>query len=204
MGSDTRKLFQNIRIDDAVAFRSLFDRWYTPLCHHAHSFLGDWQVSEDIVQELFITLWIKRDKLEVTVSERSYLYRSVRNRCLNYLRDEKRHPEGRMGEDNQNRLIGDSEPDPAMEEDHDEIMKKLHGLVLEAIRELPERCRVIFNLSRHSDLTNREIAQKLGLSEKTIENQITIALKKLRSRLGPHLDKIFLWMLGLGVYQIWG
>jgi RNA polymerase sigma-70 factor, ECF subfamily len=82
-----------------------------------------------------------------------------------------------------------------LQDSEDEALIRLHSLALDAIRELPERCRIIFNMSRETDLTNREIAEKLGLSEKTIENQITIALKKLRAKLGPHMDKLMVTIL---------
>ncbi|MBP3192691.1 RNA polymerase sigma-70 factor [Natronogracilivirga saccharolytica] len=187
---DSDKLFTRIRNDDAEAFRMLFDQWYASLCQHAITFVRDKQCAEDIVQDLFITLWNNRKSISITVSVRSYLFRSTRNRSLNYLRDNRRFNLDRL--DLEDDMPGD-ETEPELEADeHDQAMRSLHGLALQAIRELPERCRLIFNMSRNTELTNKEIAQKLGLSEKTVENQITIALKKLRMNLGPHLDKILI------------
>jgi DNA-directed RNA polymerase specialized sigma24 family protein len=76
--SESLELLRKIRRGDSEAFRRLFDRWYTPMCRHALMFVGDEQVAEDIVQELFIRLWIRREQLNITTSVRSYLYRSVR------------------------------------------------------------------------------------------------------------------------------
>ncbi len=194
-GTSSEKLLADIQNDQASAFRSLFDQWYTPLCRHAHSFVGDHQVVEDIVQELFISLWVNRKKVIITVSVKSYLFRSVRNRCLNYIRDIGRVKINQISH-LENSLEAVQEPDA----EDDERMRKLHSQALEAIRELPERCRVIFNMSRNTDMTNREIAQKLGLSEKTIENQITIALKKLKAYLGPQLDNMILCTMGFCLY----
>ncbi len=198
-GVQSDKLLVRIQNDQASAFRLLFDEWYTPLCQHACTFVGDHQVAEDIVQELFINLWANRKKIRISVSVRSYLYRSVRNRCLNYIRDSGKIRIDRIDQ-LENYLEADQEPD----KEEEELMRALHGQALEAVRELPERCRVIFNMSRNTDMTNKEIAQKLGLSEKTIENQITIALKKLRAYLGPQLDKLFFGVAGICMYFFWG
>lgn len=184
--------FRKVREDDHRAFQSIFDQWYTSLCRHAAMFVGDHQAAEDIVQDLFINMWVKRKALEITTSTRSYLYRAVRNRCLNYIRDSGPVPD----EDY------DLEEHP-MDEDGEEresAMMQLHARAQDAIGELPERCREIFWLSRNTRLTNREIAGKLGLSEKTIENQITIALRKLRDQLGPHLNKLL--VLGWYLYVV--
>ena len=186
--------FLKVRDDDHRAFQSIFDQWYTPLCRHAVLFVGDRQAAEDIVQDLFVTLWIKRKQLAITASTRSYLYRAVRNRCLNYLRD--------AGPVQDDEYDFEQHPLEAIDEDRDVSMKHLHALALEAINELPGRCREIFSLSRNTQLTNREIANKLGLSEKTIENQITIALRKLRERLGPYLNKLF--ALGWYLLSLYG
>lgn len=185
--TESVELFRKIRRGDTHAFRKLFDRWYTPLCRHAVTFVGDQQVAEDIVQELFINLWTNRESIDITGSVQSYLYRSIRNRCLNYLRDHKAAQNYERDYDRQ--VIEDPE------NDDDEVMRQLHGFALEAIRRLPERCRVIFNYSRHTGLTNREIAQKLKISEKTVENQITIALRKLRDKLEPYLEKILVFII---------
>ncbi|MFU8860758.1 MAG: RNA polymerase sigma-70 factor [Cyclonatronaceae bacterium] len=184
------ELMRRIRNDDPAALRSLFDKWYTPLCRHALIFVGDEHTAEDIVQELFVKIWTQRKDMLIEKSVGSYLHRSVRNKCLNHIRDYDK------------RFVHDADPDshPAEEisDDEDETMMKLYALALEGILELPERCRVIFNMSRQPGMTNRKLAEVLNLSIKTIENQNTIALRKLRSKLGPHLDKI----LHVGVFII--
>ncbi len=164
-------------------FDQLFMDYYVNLCRFAYTYLKDREASEEIVQEIFISLWEYRESININTSIRAYLYTSVKNRSLNYLRNEKT----RIGHENEfaseqvskvNELINFCE--------HEE----LHTLINDSINDLPKQCRNIFNLSRNEGLTYNDIAHQLNLSPKTVENQMGIALKKLRSKLAPYLTSI--------------
>ena len=171
--SDT-DLFTALRGGDDRALEELFRRYYAPLCRVALRFVTETAAAEDIVQELFASLWARREALPDTPpAVGPYLRRSTRNRSLNYLRDRNRIPldDGELPELASN---GVEQPGAALE--NDELRQRLH----EAIDRLPERCRLVFVMSKVEEMSHREIAEGLGISVKTVENQMTRAYKFLR------------------------
>jgi RNA polymerase sigma-70 factor (ECF subfamily) len=173
---DEKNIFQKIREDDREAFKNLFDTYYASLCHYASHYLNDDALSEEVVQELFVKIWEKRLSLEIDTSVRNYLFRSVRNGCLNQIQHDKvRQLHGRKLKE---ALMCE---DPAA--DYlitPEMIMKLE----EGIESLPEKRREIFRLSREEGLKYREIAEKLEISVKTVEAQMGLALKTLRQKIG--------------------
>lgn len=164
-------------------FNQLFRDYYVNLCRFAYTYVKDKVASEEIVQDMFISLWENCNNLNITVSTRAFLYTSVKNRALNYLRDEKT----RKGHENVFAL------DQALRVD--QIIdicerEELQNQISDAIKDLPEQCRLIFEMSRNQNLTYNEIASQLNISPKTVESQMSIALKKLRSKLSPFLSII--------------
>jgi len=164
-------------------FDHLFLDYYVNLCRFAYTFVKDTAASEEIVQEMFLFMWEHREKLNINVSIRAFLYTSVKNRALNYLRNEKT----RKGHEN------DFAYEQAIKVDH--IIdfcerEELQNLITDAINELPEQCQQIFKMSRNQNLTHNEIASQLNISPKTVENQMSIALKKLREKISPYLSCI--------------
>jgi len=148
--------------------QSVFNQYYSDLCRHALYYLGDEGESENVVQEVFVQLWKKhRNILENQEGIRSYLYTAVRNRALNAIRDVKAHSEEEV-----EHRAGDLRTE--LEE------KELLARVTELVRELPPKCRHIFLLSRSKGYSNKQIAEELDISVKTVENQMTKALKLLR------------------------
>lgn len=168
-------LFNEIRKGEEEAFNQAFDLYYARLCYFADKLLHDFDLSRSVVQQIFVDLWIKREKLMVS-SLQSYLYQSVRNSALDVLKHKK--VESRylssleLNEPNEmNDLIEDAE---------------LADRISRAIQNLPERCREIFVMCRFEDLKYAEVADKLNISVKTVEMQIGIALKKLRKELSDY------------------
>lgn len=137
-----------------------------------------------MVQEVFISLWERRNEIVITHSIKSYLVSSVRNRSINYLKLQL--PKDRRKEDLDDFHIAltASSDAPGLE------YNELYDIIQEAISQLPEKCKAIFILSREEGLTYKEIANELSLSLKTVENQMGIALKKLRAALKPYLDHL--------------
>jgi RNA polymerase sigma-70 factor, ECF subfamily len=178
----------NIKLD-SISFGRLFNELYPALCRHCIKFVRIPEVAEEIVQDQFVNIWEKRDELQIRVSYKSYLFKAVEYKAIDYLRSKfaKIH------------FVGEEFSDEASE-----ILNPLHKLeneelaaaVTKALEHLPERCYIIFSMSWFSELTNKQIAQELNISEKTVENQITIALKKLKILLGEFLSiLIFLFFI---------
>jgi RNA polymerase sigma-70 factor (ECF subfamily) len=164
-------------------FEQVFTDFYVNLCRFAYTYVKNEEMAEEVVQELFISLWEQRDRMEIKTSVRSFLYTSVRNRALNYIRD------------NKTRALHEDDFAERHVEQVDHIInfcerEELQSLITDAIGELPEQCRTVFELSRNDGLSYKEIAEKLSVSPKTVENQMGIALKKLRGKLGPYLSCI--------------
>ena len=178
-------LYQIIN-DDVKAYEKIFGHYYSDLCRFVLVYVKDKTIAEEIVQEVFITIWEKRKKLNIQHSLKSYLYSSVKNRALNYLRDNKPHhfADLQIARDN---------------EDVSEInyleYNELSKLIEESINSLPEKCKEIFLLSREENLSNPEIAARLDLSVKTVKNQMGIALQKIRTHLQPYFEKVLYVLL---------
>lgn len=181
--------FAPIAAGDRSAFEALFRLHYGPLCAFAAHYVKDVDKAEDLVQDLFFRLWMDRERTKVTSSLKAYLFRSVRNRCLNALK-----VQGRV------RSINDevdvpADPEERSEEDFTERTARVHA----AIEGLPEERRKVFKLSRYEGLKYQEIADRLGISVKTVENQMGKALKTLREELADLMPVTILgwlwWLL---------
>jgi len=157
----------------ATTFEKLFKELYPSLCRCAIRFVRIPEIAEEIVQVQFMELWEKRGSVKIHTSYKSYLYKSVKNKSIDYLRS-KFAKLNFVQEEFSYTLIEQSNPIKDIEE------KELESVITAAIKELPEKCYIVFSLSRFGDLTNKQIAQQLGISEKTVENQITIAIKRVR------------------------
>ncbi|MBN8684551.1 MAG: RNA polymerase sigma-70 factor [Chitinophagales bacterium] len=158
---------------DETALRHIFKAYYRPLLADAWRLVPDRSVCEDLVQEVFVELWRKREELSIHSSLRAYLRRAVVNRAINHLKSDKRF----VGEEYLPQ--GDTEtPEAAQEQALAQEIQE--SRIHEAIAQLPEKCRVVFVLSRFEHKSHKEIAEILDISTKTIENQITKAMKMLR------------------------
>ncbi len=160
---------------DKPYFSEAFNTYFTPLCQYAYVFCKDEDHAKEIVQIVFIKLWEKREDLTIK-NLTSYLYQAVKNRALNHVRDQKKTI-----------VLYQQADAPVEEERKPELgIESLH----EAIALLPDRCKEIFVLKRMNGMTYKQISEKLSLSEKTVENQMGIALKKLKESLTLMLDNL--------------
>lgn len=161
-------------------FNQFFHDYYTNLSRFAYTYVKDEAIAEEIVQEVFVNLWQKQELTEIE-SIRSFLYISVRNKSLNYLRDHKTRTL------HENEFAMERERN-SLYENNEYEHKQLEQLVKDAVAELPEKCREIFELSRNENLTYQQIADQLNISAKTVENQISIAIKKLKTKLRDYMN----------------
>lgn len=158
------------------SYEELFRQWYTPLCKLVFRILQDKALTEDTVQEVFIKLWEKREELKIEVSLKAYVYRAAINASYNHLEKNKRY--GKLS-------LEDMTVDPSDSHTAEAYLhaKELEKKIGEALASLPEACREVFMLSRYENLSYKEIAETLGISVKTVENQMGKALRIFRERL---------------------
>ena len=165
--------FERMQQNDDKGLRALFDAYYTVLCRYALTITDNEMASEDVVQGVFIYLWENRQQITITTTVKNYLFAATRNKALNYLRDSS--PFSPL-----------PETETLVYEDLSVETDELFRLIEEAIQILPEKCRNIFILSRKEELSYEEIALQKGISAKTVEAQIHIAIKRLRKYLTLH------------------
>lgn len=186
MSNEELFVLQRMIEGDENAFKYFFDVYFDDLCNFVNSYIRDEIISEDIVQSIFIHLWEKKDSLPYNCSIKSYLYSASKNKSLNQLRNIK----------NRNRIAGElfTQPESISDDyaDHFLEFEELKAIISNAIEGLPTQCKSIFQLSRDERLTNKEIADRLGITIKTVENQITIAIRKIKDFLRPFYDQIFI------------
>ena len=170
---------------DKYSFKVIFNNFYQPLCHLSQHYLEDEDEAKGVVQEAFVKLWEVRNELNPGSNLRNFLFTLVKNNCLNILNRRrillKHHEKIRWMEMHYQYESLSRLGDNYME--FNELKEKIDL----AIQNLPEHCRAVFEMSRFEDLKNREIAEKLGVTQKTVEAHLTKALKILRNDLKEYL-----------------
>ncbi|HWB25568.1 MAG TPA: RNA polymerase sigma-70 factor [Chitinophagaceae bacterium] len=163
---------------DNTAFESLFKAHFKSLHGYAIGLLQDESTAEEMVQQVFFKIWERRQRLKVHTSFKAFLYRAVHNECINFLKQlqNKAKYRGYMQHAQRQNMFTQN-VEAGMEAA--ELSRRLQL----AIGELPEQCGLIFCLSRFEELKYREIAVKLGISVKTVEAQVTKAMKLLKKKL---------------------
>lgn len=178
----------DIREGNRTAFEAVFRTYYEDLSRYAFSILRKKEESEDLVQQVFVNFWEKREQTIISGSLKSYLFRSVHNQSLNLIKHEK--VKANYVEHSQ---YFDTKFHSEVEEELEG--KELEGKIAEAIDTLPNQCRKIFIMNRMESLKYKEIADQLDISIKTVENQIGKALKVLRGSLASYLSVILIWLI---------
>ena len=182
-------LYNRLKNGEELAFRQLFDIYYRRLVAFANNMLADSDLSRGVVQDVFVMLYEKRNELNIHTSLKSHLFQSVRNRCLNIIKHDKikRIHHQKIYES------GSEIEQPFESLEYDE----LENLLTKIIEELPGECKKIFKMSRYDGLSNQQIAEQLALSKRTVETQISKALKRLREELAKSklIDNV--WLLAI-------
>lgn len=172
---EDRFLLAGLKAGDEAVFKLLFDKYYRPLVVFANRILTDPDLSRSVVQDVFVMLFEKRSEINIHTSLSSHLFQTVRNRCLNVLKHNK------MKREHHQRIFdsGNEAEQPFETLEYTE----LEQCIEKAVSDLPDQCRKIFRLSRHDGVTNQEIADQLEISKRTVETQISKALKRIREDL---------------------
>lgn len=174
----TKEHISLIKAGNKVAFDQLFLTYYQFLCNYAYQFLHEKEGAEEVVQDMFFHLWEKRESLDIKSSIKSYVFQAVRNRCLTLLKhlavreEYKKH--------NKNTI-------EYQEQQTYDFENELATMIEVAVNELPEERQKVFRLNRYEGLKYQEIADHLGISVKTVEGQMSKALKFLRQELKDYL-----------------
>lgn len=168
----------------ASSFEALFNQWYAALCRVSFRVVRDKDVAEDLVQEVFVKFWNRREFLPKDLEPKPYLYRAVMNASFDFVESRKKivlpDPE---------ELLGMEAHEHA---DHPILHHEAQEAVNQGLEELPPACKEVFILSRYEDMSYREIAEVMDISIKTVEAQMSKALKVLRKHLLPFLTVLLL------------
>lgn len=180
-----------LRTDHGILrFEEVFKTHFKSLHAYAFTLVKEEMLAEEMVQQVFFRIWEKKDFLQIQSSATAYLYRSVYHECLNYLKHQKVKKAYQQ--------YAQTRDDAADQSAAQKIqLSELQWHLSKALNELPEQCRTIFQMSRYEELKYQEIADKLGLSIKTVENQMGKALRLLREKLQDFLPLFLLILLNL-------
>ncbi len=174
---------------DKALFEELFNLHFKHLCHFAKQYVKDDDSCQDVVQKVFISLWSRRADIDPQQGIVPYLFTAVKNRCLNHLRDHKKYRSHVLDLD-----CGDLEVVPPLV-DHQLAVEELQEKIDAALDKLPEKCRLVFEMSRYRDMKYREIAQTLGISPKTVEAHMSKAINSLRKDLERYMTILITLLL---------
>jgi len=177
--TEEQDLLRRLKANERQALQQLFEQHYPMVCQSVFRFVSDQGTAEDLAQEVFLRFWEKRHSIEITSSLPAYLRRMAINEGLGYLRKAKRWEQDEFEPSQRNGS------DYSTEEQY--LYGELKDNITQAINTLPPKCRTVFQLSRFEELTYQEIADQMGISIKTVENQMGKALKVLRKRLQQYL-----------------
>ncbi len=171
--SEDQSILALLQNNDEQAMERIFDAYYPYLVNTAYHVLMDGHQAKDLVQDVLFHFWERRDTITIESGLKAYLRRAVTNKCIDQIRRKKRFGVAEEFTDF-NQASGEVSTQDLLE------TSDLKQVILTAVESLPERCKLVFTLSRFEDMSHSEISEQLDISKKTIENQMTKALKTIR------------------------
>ena len=169
-------------------YEEIFRTYFSSLCYFAQKYIQDLDSSKEIVHKIFVAIWEKRDEFDFDKSAKSYLFTSVYNRCMNFIRDQKKFVSAEIIDSdtfNDGNIVNSDHLEAAELESH----------IWKAINTLPEKCKEIFMLNRFEGKKYGEIADSLGISLKTVETQMSKALRVLRDNLKDYIQILLIFLI---------
>ncbi len=188
------ELLQLLQNGEEDTIKFIFDKYYEGLCLYAESLTKNHQVAEEIVEDIFIHLWINAKNQVINFSLKSYLYRSVHNNCLKYIDKLKTERKGRQ---NLHYTLIDNELlQPATNDQpiYDLIAQELEEKAAKVLESLPNQCKEIYSLNRFENLSYSEIAKKLNITVGTVKTQMSRAFQKFRDGLVEYISLVFIML----------
>ncbi len=183
------QLAMRIKLGDEQAFELFFRKYNIRLCSFANKFLDDPEEAQEVVQDMFVKIWTDREEIDPENSLKSYVYKIVQNLSINRLRRKK--VESKYTEIYRLVYIDNHEFSA-----HESLLaRELEAHIIHSIKKLPSECRKIFELSRSEGLKYREIAETLNISVKTVETQMSKALRSLRLELTDYISLILIILI---------
>lgn len=178
-----------LKKQDKKRFEVFYKKYYRPLFTVAYRYVGNTEIAEEIVHDVFITIWNKADQLNIQSSMKSYLFRSIVNSSLNHIKKEKTKSEKQSAYE----IAVGQELDNVGDETNEVEEKLLKGLE-DALELLPDKCKQVMYLSRFGKLKQQDIADQMEISIKTVKNHLTYGFKKLREHLEKH-QQLTIWVM---------
>ena len=166
------ELFRQIKKNDAKSLKLLYGRYYDKLCHFAYGYVKSIDISKDVVSEVFLNIWIKRETLDIDSNLKSYFYKATRNRAIRLLSKEKSNFESLKIVDSLNIFSDDTAIGSLQYEELENVIESI-------LNKLPPKRQVVFRLSRIDELSYKEIAETLSISVNTVQNHMTKAMEYL-------------------------
>lgn len=186
---DEQYLISGLISKNKVVFDFVFNYYYSGLCAYSRRWVGDPDIAEDLVQDFFVWLWMNSSNLVIKTSLKSYFFTSIKNKSVNHVKHL------RIAEKYGDQ-VRDANLNPEKYSAWEFTESELTELIERSMLKLPPRCREIFILSRFEGKENAKIAEMLGISKRTVELQISNALKILRCELKDYLPSVLLiWLL---------
>ena len=183
MQKNEEQLLFRIKNGDIEAYKYLFSLYYNDLYFFARKFLENREVAEEIVQDVFITIWENKDDWIINKSIKSYLFTAVKNRSINYLKS-------KINNINFVNIDDTLSVNHILPVNQTLELEELDDLIQKAVSSLPPKCKEMFHLSRNSEMTYQQIADVLDVSKETFKSQISEALKKIKAYLNKHWVQI--------------
>lgn len=181
---DDMAVFNKVKKGDLQAYHILFRRYFSDMCNFLLLYLHSREICEETALDIFAWLWEKRDSIEIKTSVRNFLFCAAKNKAITQYRKEQQHIFSSLSASEF--FIPETE--------HTELIlenKELQAVIRKAINNLPEKSRLVYQMAWEENLSYKEIAARLNLSPKTVENHIGIALRKLRDYLTPYYKQLF-------------
>lgn len=181
-------LINRLRNGDESALTELYNKFWQSLFISSYNVLKDKELCEDIIQDIFMNIWHNREKLEINISLKGYMYACARYQVFNQFKKNKDKIHVELFEDLDKRFQYSTPETQLM---HEELLEQINSIV----EALPEKCQLVYKLSREEQLSHKEIAERLDISTKTVENHITKALHVIRLSMGTSASMaMVLWL----------